>query len=352
MIDKEQLKAALDILTVVAPSKTTMPILKYLLLKTDGNKLAITANNLAQALTIFVDQSDEEINTCLPANELKLILQTVKSETVRFKQSDHKIVLCDGKHRTTFKTLDVEKFPVTETVIPQFNIDGGILKTYIEQAQISCAIDESRGILTSVNLLSKNGIFIAQASDGFRASLTKMMLGTDDFNVSIPAPHVKILQLFAGSLSLHIAENTVYIFSDDFQYTTQLKAGQFPFIENFLPTHKNITATINKSSMLNAIKRAMVFAKNTDNIISFNFNDGILNVFSEDNTGKNAMEFEIDQDGQQQISIAANGNFIQDILKLAKNNIIIEMIDATSPIVFKIPEQETFTYILMPMNIK
>lgn len=351
MFNTQELKAALDKLTVISPTRTTLPILKYLLLKTENDTLKISACDIVKSLTINIKNADSDINTCVPATELRDIVATVQSEKIKLEQVTDKLILYDGKHKTTFKCLDANKFPAIGNFIESFTLDGDILQTCVKRTVIACSNDESHAILTGINLRGNNGIFTVQAADGFRASHIKMLLGVSDFDVTIKQIDRKIMPLFNGILSIAITDKQVAIFNNYFVYTSQLIAGNFPEIIKMIPTTKNTTIVIEKAVLSNAVRRAMVFAKNTDNIITFSLINNSLDVSSEDDTGQNSLQFSVQQTGSD-VRFAISGQFVHNFLTIASESIIIELIDNQHPVVFKMPDSETFIHVIMPMQIR
>ena len=349
-INSQQLKDALTVLDAVSLQKTTMNILRFIKIENEADKLYLSASSLDQNLTICVDYSGNDVSACLPSKELKDIVATVRSETVELEQTEEYVYLKDGRHKTKFKWLPTDEFPVVnENLIGNIKIDGKILQDMLLKSEIACSEETSRVVLTGINLLSRNGTLTSQAADGFRASSYTMMLGTSDFEINIPKIDKRILKLFEGTINVNITKNKATFGNDVFIYDTSFIDGNFPEVGRIIPTSYNCSVTIERAKLTNAVKRAMIFAKNTDNVISFSLAEGMLNIFSSDDTGENKMSFNVDSDCEFEFNI--NGKYMMDFLSVAGNMVKINVIDGLKPIALLIPEKENFIHIIMPMHL-
>ena len=351
MIKTIELKTALNALDAVSPKRTTMPILKNLMLKSTSGKLRITASSIDTDLTLTVNNEGEDLDVCIPSTEFKLIMQTVQEQSIKLSQKKTHVYLYDGEHKTKFKYLPTEDFPLTRSGEVDFYIDGKLLQSILTKTEVSCSNDESHAVLTGINLLSNDGVLTAQSADGFRASYIKMLMGTEDFNVIIPRPDKRIIKLFEGKIGVCVSETRLSFIGEGFTYNTALIAGNFPRINSIIPATHKTEIVIEKKKLSNAVKRAMVFAKNTHNIVRFEVKDCQLNVYSMDDTGENSMQFNIEQIGDD-IEIGVNGHYVNEFLPLASDKIIMRFTDPKAPLTMRIPDNETFTYMLMPMHLK
>ena len=351
MINTQELKAALTYLNIIIPRRSTMPILKYLKLKSYDDTLYITASDSETDLTIAIPYSDEKMDICLPGNELKSIIATVKEPFISMSKKKTYLHLTDGENVTKLKFMETDQFPVVNKMPQSFFIDGEIFQTVFKQAAASCVEKKAGLIMDGINLSSKNGNFTVQGADGFKASYIRMMLGTPDFDVVVPEIDTQILKLFSGKIEVGITQNHASFYSKNFMYRSTLLAGNFPEIQRIIPQTHNTEITIEKALLANAVQRALIFSRDNNSCITLAIADNKLSVQSGDSDyGQNSMSFDIEQTGDN-ITTAVNGNILKSFFPLTQTKIIAQFNMPTSPIVLRIPDNNTFTFMLMPMHL-
>ena len=107
---------------------------------------------------------------------------------------------------------------------------------------------------------------------------------------------------------------------------------------------------INKKDMLNCIDRSTLFVKETDKPIIFNVLDNKIEFKMNSSIGSMNDEIEIDKNGKD-IVIGFNPKFLVDALRVIDDETIeIYLINQKSPCFIK-DEQETYMYLILPVNI-
>lgn len=355
MIKTDELKQAINILYKIVPSRTTMEILKNIAFQSKDNRLEITANDLEKSLTLYLNTTDN-LNVCIPAKTLNELLAVTSSPEIEIKQDEGKVIVNRKPGKTTIKTMDVADFPLTEINAHNIvDIDANTFAYSLQKCLVSASEDESHQVLTGILLKSVNGKLIVTSADGFRMTYTELLFGMPDFEVILPKKAVQVLLsvLKDGKAKMAINNNTIAFYTDDFKFTSQLIAGNFPEVSRIIPDHWNTEIEIDKASLVRAIKSALIFARDVANVVVFRIENGIITVSGESNeTGKDSTPIEkFTLTGQDQSEFAINGAYLLEGLSLVNDKAIIKLNGQTQPIGLFIPEDKTFTHIMMPMHL-
>lgn len=355
MIKTEELKQAISALYRIVPAKTTMPILQNIAFQQRNGRLELTANDLEKSLTLYINTTDD-LNICVPAKTLNELLSVTSSPEIEIKQDDGKIIVNRKPGKTTIKTMDVADFPLSEINAHNIvDIDCATFSYALQKCLVSASEDESHPVLTGILLKSVNGKLIITSADGFRMTYTELLFGLPDFEVIMPKKAVQILisTMKDGKAKMAINNNAIAFYTDDFKFTSQLIAGNFPEVSRIIPDRWDTEIEIDKATLVRAIKSALIFARDVANVIVFKIENGIITVSGESNeTGKDSTPIEkFKLTGKDQSEFAINGAYLLEGLSLINDKAIIKLNGQNSPIGLFIPEDKTFTHIMMPMRL-
>lgn len=356
MINTAQLRDAVNTLSKIVPTKTVIPALETIRVTHQNGKLALTANNLKVSLTLYVDTQKSLNGFCVPAKQLNELLNAARADTTEIEEVDHKIKLKIGKTKAQLDTLDIDEFPITDiqgnTTI---DIDVQVFANTLQKTLVSASDDDGHPVLTGIFIRSDEQILSIASADGFRLTSTELLLGLPRFEIIVPSSSIKQLLTVLKDhaiAQMSISDNQLAIFNDDFIFTSQLINGMFPDYRRIIPPAWNTHITVDKDKLTRAIKTAMIFGKDSDNVITVNIEDtqiiisGISGFMGQGETTID--EFEKHGPG---LSVNINGVFAQQVFSSLSDKILIKLNGATQPIGLFIPDNETYIHVIMPISL-
>ena len=359
MIKTQKLQEVVNQLYTVVPRRSTMPILQTIRFKTNSHRIKVSATDLDKSMTLYLN-SDIEIDVCIPAKQLHETVNFLTSDEVDFTVKDNKVIINKNPGRATIRSgYHAEEFPIVD--IPDndaetFIIDAGILSNALSKAGSTTSKDGSHHVLTGVLLRSEGNVLNVVSADGFRLTVVKILLGLPDFEVIIPGtsidPLTKILDK-QSKVNMSTSESKVVFWNDNFLFTSQIVAGNFPDFKRIIPDEFKTKIRVDKSKLSNAIQQALVYAIDVNNMIKVHLNANEILIIGEsseygkDHTPISDFEFL----GGDEIEIAMNGVYLRDALKLCKNTAELRFNSPTQPIGVYDPENELLIHTLMPMHL-
>ena len=276
---QDQLAKALGIVGRAAGNRNTMPILGYVLASTDGERLRLTATNLETSITAWVPAR-------VLADGVACLQGAVIRETVGALPGGRDVsieakgtalrVECE-RVGANLKGADPAEFPPVNLFDGQHavRIPAGDFRRAIEQVAFAAAKDESRPVLSGVNVRIGGGALRLSAADGFRLSIrTDALVGdTDDVDVIVPARAMtevaRACGVDADDVEIMISQNRTQIgfgvptSSGRVLITTRLLDGVFPDLDRVVPKEATTTVTIDRESLARAVKVASIFARDS-----------------------------------------------------------------------------------------
>ena len=369
---QENLAQGLGIVQRAVATRTTLPITQHVLLATDGGRLKFSATNLEVAISTWVGAEVlEDGAITIPARLLTDFINSLERQHVEIKTtSPAKGIELKGEHvQATMNGADASEFP------PIPSVDEGIstkvapkaLRMAIHQVVMAAAVEDSRPVLTGVNVELEGTRLVLAAADGFRLAVhTTELLEPVSEKVSLIVP-AKTLQeverLIDGDDPIDIVvtpqRSQILFRLKNVEIVSQLIQGTFPNYSQLIPQERSTRAVVNLGELQRATRTASIFAKDGSGIVRIEVTPGAggapgkLTVSSRaeelgDNTGDIAAEVE-GGDGK----IAFNSRYLSDVLGvLNEEQVALEMTTSSSPGVIRPVGDDHYVHVVMPMFVQ
>ena len=287
-ISKEDFLKWLNVASRAVSTNNTLPVLSNILLRAEGNKLYFESTNLEIAIRYSL-QADvlNEWEITIPARLVQSYISLLKDEEVHVETIEgNTLSLKTSTSKTQIKGLSSSDFPKIPTVERVFEINLPKKKVIesVNQVVFSAASNSTRPILSWVFLHGEASSLKFVSTDSYRLSEKTLKLEKaleSELQVIVPARAMTELgRLLWESESKEvvfiISDNQILFKFDTIEFTSRLIDGQYPNYAPVIPTSSKSTAFIEKSELVQSIKRIALFAKIKDyNICNTNLNWGI-----------------------------------------------------------------------------
>lgn len=353
-------------------TKAQLPVLGNILLKAKEGKLSLSATNLETGISISIGAKiEEEGSITIPAKILVDIITHLPAGKVQLTvNKDQLAVLCNS-FSASLSGIPASEFPHVPDSIDEktFSFGKEMLSLLTKQVTYAAAVDDIRPILTGICLLVERNKVIAVATDGVRmsykeieGSLLKINKSTEENKTSkflLPARIIEELNKALGTKSEEIGilvkekEGQVLFSSESIVVTGRLIDGEFPDFNRVLPKEYTTRVEMGKGELIQAVKAASVFARESASIVKLKISSNGLILFAESNQyGKEEIGVEAKVEGEE-TTIAFNYRYILDFLSSVSGEVIsIETQGPTTPGVFKDTHDESYKHIIMPVRIQ
>ena len=378
---QENLSRGLAIVSRAVATRATLPITQNVLITTDQSMLKLSATNLEIAITTWIGAMvEEEGAITVPARLLTEFVNSLPSDRIDLEvaaDSGMLRVTC-GKAEGNVHGTDASEFPPIPTVDDGVTarIDPQVLKAAISRVAFAAATEESRPVLTGVEMKLHGNKFTLAAADGFRLAVQHGELSQavdSDIEIIVPARALNELNRLLGDqeelleVMITPAKGQVLFRTPGDERTpgvelvSQLLQGTFPNYDQLIPQSYQTRAIFDLQNLLRATRTAAIFARDGSNIIRLQMEpdgDGgsagkaIISARSEE-VGDNHDEVaaEILEGGESKI--AFNSRYLQEVLTvLEKGKVAIETTTPSSPGVFRPLDSDDYIHVVMPMFVQ
>ena len=325
---QQNLAKALNIVSKAVTARTTIPILKGILLKVNENgELTMAASDLDLSIEKKLEVENFEAGeTVVQAKLFADIIRKLPNSLVSVELNQGNIIIKCASSEFNIIGLPSDEFPnINIEIEPKERIafDRETLKDMIRKTSFAASIDESRGVITGVLIEMKEKKLNMVALDGFRMAVAREnIINAKEQNIIIPAKILneisKIITENEGDMQdidLYINEKRAVFIIEDTKVVLRLLEGEFVDYANILPKDSKCRVVVNRGDLLESIERASLLAKvGKNNLIKLDIKSSSMEVTSKSEEGNVKEEVIISKEGDD-LTIGFNSKYMIDALK-------------------------------------
>ncbi len=368
---QEDLNQCLSTVSRFIASRPQLPVLANILFSADkNNRLKLSATNLDIGIEYWIDakvKTPGELT--IPAKEISEFVSYLSPGKVELEvNKKNQITIKSKQGESMFTGMEAEEFPEIPTADKNKIVDLPLdsLESSVNYVGFAAAGDDTRPVLAAVNWEFLKENYRMVATDGYRLSLidvagieVKMKKSKNSSTFLIPARSLmEIVRLAGGEEKLQVGltkdENQVVFLLPELQLTSRLIEGEFPEYQKIIPDQSETKILVDKEEFHQSVKMASVFARESANVVKFKIADGKVEISSNaPSVGENKTEVDAKIKGSD-LEIAFNYRFLLDFLKVIpmdEQQVEMEFNQSLTPGVFKIPTNENWLHIIMPVKV-
>ncbi len=358
-VTQENLNKALGTVGRVANTRSTLPVLANVLIKTVNNRLSISATNLDIAITHYIGAkvSDDGAIT-VPARLMQDFVSSLPASVINLDLDEYRLHIVTDQYQSVVNGVSAEEFPVMPTIESgkTWKVSGTLLKKSLQQVVMAASGDEARPVLTGVLLHTNDGKLYMAATDSYR--LAEKQLGSNKEQIELLVPGsamqdlLRILSDYDGDVEITNDEQQVLFHVGDVELVTRLIEGKYPDYRKLMPQEFAVTANLKRADLLNVTKVSSLFARESAGSITINIDEeeqklSIRSVASQ--LGENTASANAKVTGTSVITI--NSRYLLDALHaLGGEDVLFSFNGKLEPTVIRDPAATDYTHIIMPLK--
>ena len=176
--NQQTLTKALNIVSKAVTIRTTIPILKGILLNVDDNGiLTMSASDLDLSIEKKIKVDNSTSGSIVVLSKLfGDIIRKLPDETITIEENDGKVNIKCSNSEFNIIGLSSDEFPninPNEENEEKILFNKELLKDMIKKTAFSASIDENKGVITGVLIEMEENSLNMIAVDGFRMAITK-----------------------------------------------------------------------------------------------------------------------------------------------------------------------------------
>lgn len=349
-------------------SRNIIPILNGISFDLESEGLYLLASDSDLTIKSFIPADKiEKIEKCgtiiIQSKYLIDIIKKMPSDIINFEVIDDlKIVIFTDTSKYNLNCLNVLDYPEIDLSDSQnsFKINAKIIKDMINQTIFAVSSQETRPLLTGINILINGNIMEIIATDSYRLAKKTITLNNpvnEAVNIVIPGKNMqeldKIITEFDTDVEVHIFNNKIKFVYENITFQSNLLNGKYPNTSNFIPQEFNYIVNANLNDLYNSIDRAALLIQNKEKsqVRMETQSDSLcISSFSPE-IGKVEDHISVSMNTDDNLSISYSPKYMMDALKTFDGeDITIYMISDSKPIVLKSLTDESLIQLILPIK--
>lgn len=366
-VSSTALSSKLNALAKVINSKNSLPILADFLFDMHDNTLHLTASDSENVINTQVEVNESDSNGRFAINSHNLI-EAIKSFSeqpitfdVNLQDNIAKISYQNGLFSLPVDNAD--EYPQTQRIGDGANVismPSSVLADTINRSIFATAQDELRPVMNGIYFDLTPDHLAVVASDGHKLVRNKVFTVRSEQPAAFilpkkPASLLKnLLQKDGGDAEIRFNERNAEINYGDGIISCRLIEGRYPNYNSVIPQNNTNTLTVDRLTLLAALRRVQPFANDSSNLIRFHVEGSTLQLDAEDfDFSKTATErMTCDYNGQT-MSIGFKGSaFIEILNNFDCAEVIIQLADPSRAglvVPAEQPDGQDVLMLMMPM---
>jgi len=369
IVSSSALYSHLSAASRVMSSKNSMPILDCFLLNIRDGKATITASDSEKYFVTSVELIEMSDNAmfCIPAKTLMESIKELAEQplTLEYNPGTNELI---GIHQSgSFSVVgqSAEPFPIQQDINAEATkliIPADMLLNGINRCLFATANDEIRLVMTGVYIDIKPESITFAGTDGRKLvrNLNTSIQPGIEAGFILPKKVCSILKsvLAKGEneITINFDKEKALIQTADFELYFRLVEGRYPNYNAVIPSNNPYQATVDRSSLMSALKRVSVFCNQSSGLMKVHLENNLMKLTGQDNDYATSAEENLFCDyTNNPISIGFSCQFLLEIANiLESDNLTIQLADPSRPGIVVPAEQDPqdeVLMLLMPMML-
>ncbi len=367
IIKKDVFNEKLNIVSKALSTKSIIPVLSGIKFDLTKEGLFLTTSNDDITIETFINKNNiEEIkeigSIIIPGRYLLEIIRKIEDELIEIGTDGLKIIISTKRGEYTLNGMDSKEFPNIKLDLTEKPIilSEKLIKTIVNQTCFAVSTQESRPILTGLNLKIENNKIECNATDSYRLSRKIINLdniNTDNINIVVPGKNlielVKILSEEEKNIELHIFQNNITIKTSDMIFQSRLLNGTYPDTSKLIPEEFELTIELDLVEFYNTIDRVSLLTSEKDkNLVKMEIigNELIISSTSQE-IGNMEEKMNIVKNNDIDMKIAYSSKYMLDALRSLKcEKIEVKLNSEIKPIIIKNKEDNNLIQLVLPIK--
>lgn len=360
----EKIFSAISKAEKVTGKHPTLPVLSCILCTaTNDGKVVFRSTNLHTGVEITISAKVDEPGVCaLPGSYFTQVLSGISTEETVLCETEGDIFhIKTKKSKSKLKTFSPDDFPELpkkNSMETETTISAGDFLNGIKSVVFAGSNSDIKPELSSIYIIGRGNSLCFVATDAFRLAEKKInFTNAENFTPTLlPIKNaqdiIKILSESDSDVVISVNDHQIYLNTQNIFITAQLTNGNFPDYTKIIPTTHTTQVIILRNDLVQILKTIPLFSNHYHHInLQVNPADKAL-IFHAENTSVGEIHTTIDAviEGEP-IDVGLNARYIQEGLSIIQSDsLFFEWLDVKKPLIIRGQHDDSFLYLVMPMN--
>lgn len=358
-VTQANLSKALGTVARVANTRGTLPILSNVLLKTQDNRLSISATNLDIGITHFIGSKiSKEGSITVPARLMQDFISSLPDSVLNLELVDNKLHINNEQYQSTINGISADDFPVMPAIKDGivWKAPAPTFKKSLSQVVFAGSTDDSRPVLGGVYFHTIDNEAVAVATDSYRLAENKLGKTTQTVNFLVPASAALDLLRIINDTDKDVVithdDQQVLFQVGDVNLVARLIEGNYPDYRKLIPSKFATVVKLARADLLNITKVSSLFARESAGSITINANkdEGTVSINAiASQLGENTAKAEAKVTGGGDITL--NSRYLIEALNaFSAEEIEFCFNGKLDPCILRSAKEPNYLHLIMPLR--
>ncbi|MBP5255177.1 MAG: DNA polymerase III subunit beta [Lachnospiraceae bacterium] len=360
---KEMLMKAMNTVSRAVPVRTTMDILKCVLLQAEDRELKITANDTALGIETSIDALVSEPGiTAIDASLLQSIIRKLPdSEVMIESDAEQTVTISCEQSRFTISGRDFDDF----VFLPEVNADACIeisqftLREMTNQVIFSVADSDLNMIMAGVYVEIFDNKIRMTTLDGHRISIriSELKESYDPVSAIVPGKTFNDLAKILSpdmekTMKVSFSKNHAVFEFEKTKMVSRLIEGEYFRVDSMIRDEYATKITVNKKLFFDCLDRSTLLISESDKKpVIVDVKDEEMGIRLKSAIGSMNETIPIEKEGAD-IRIAFNPRLLMDVIRVIEDEeITVYLLKYNYPCRIR-NEEGTYQYVVLPVNLR
>lgn len=367
-IGKSVLLENLNYVSKALSSKNIIPVLNGIKFELKKEGLYLTATDNDITVKSFISKKDikeieEEGSLIIYGRFIIDIIRKLPNDLINIEDVDgNKVIISTDSSKYNLNCYNEFDFPhiKLEKTEEPIKLNTGEFKNLINQTAFASSLQESRPLLTGINLKIYGNMLECVSTDSYRLAKKIVKLDLDiknNINIVIPSKNinelVKIMEDNSDVVELHIFNNKILFIYKNLLFQSSLLNGTYPNTDNLIPTENSIKFEVNLNELYNVIDRVSLLTQSKEkNIVQLEMKKEKLIITSNSpEIGKSEERMLIKNLTDNDVKISFSAKYMLEALKVFDSEKVILLLNGEiKPIIIKETETGNLIQLILPIK--
>lgn len=362
-VQRKDLLTALQTVIGVVEKRQTMPILSNILIRTDNDRIVVTATDLE--LELITDTPAVIAgpgSAAVPARKLLDICRGLPEDAeITLQQDQQQTRVQSGRSRFTLATMPAGDWPYLDEVEEgqRVSLSEHVLKGLLNRTHFAMAHQDVRYYLNGLLLSLHDDRARCVATDGHRLALSdaQIKIGVDEpIQAIVPRKAItELLRLLDSSeaeLTVQLSSKHLRLQLPGLVFTTKLIDGRFPDYERVIPDNTDRRMRADRDTIRQALSRTAILSNEKFGGVRLALSQHVLRLQAQ-NVEREEAEDEIQVDYEfDPIEIGFNVNYLLEALgAMDSGEFTLSLSGPDSSGLLQAANDPATRYVVMPMRL-
>lgn len=365
-IKKDILLENLNNVSKALSTRNIIPVLNGIKFELNNKGLTLTATDADLTIQSFIDKKDineiEEEGTLIIIGRFLIeIIRKLPDEIIKIEDLDgKKAIITTNNSKYDLNCYDLNDYPNVSLIEDEnpIKLNSLVFKEIINQTSFAASTQESRPLLTGININIKNDLFECIATDSYRLAKKELKLGSKmkEVNIVIPSKNVnELIKIIEDDdeVRLSIFNNKIIFGYKNIIFQSSLLNGSYPNTDNLIPKNFEIIVEANTEEFYDVIDRASLLTQAKEkNIIQLEIKENTILVTSQSaEIGKVEEKMSCTNINNTNLIISFSAKYMLEALRTINGNtILLNLNGDIKPIIIKDKNNSDLTQLILPIK--